>query len=152
MIFKNHFRRTAEVVAVLIISAGVAFGHVTIQPKRSIPGKTEKYTMKVPTEKFVPTVRIEIEFPPALVASPFEPKSGWKIDEKRDASGRLVGAILTGSIPPGESSEFYFEGRNPGEEGNLSWRVIQIYQDGSKSEWTGAPGSRTPAPVVELAK
>ena len=42
--------------------------------------------------------------------------------------------------------------RNPAEESKLSWKVIQIYQDGSKSEWTGAEGSRTPAPVVELKK
>jgi len=28
--------------------------------------------------------------------------------------------------------------------------VIQIYEDGSKSEWTGAEGTRTPAPVVEV--
>ncbi len=152
MILKNYFGKSIKVAAVLIIGAGVAFGHVTIQPKRSIPGKSEKYTMKVPTEKFVPTVRVEIEFPDALIVSTFEPKPGWKIEEKKDASGRLVGAILTGSIPPGESSEFYFVGRNPVEEGSLSWKVIQIYQDGSKSELTGAPGSRTPAPVVDLTR
>jgi uncharacterized protein YcnI len=108
--------------------------------------------MKVPTEKFVPTVRIEVEFPAALAASPFEPKTGWKIEERKEASGKLVGAILTGSIPPGESSEFSFSAKNPAEEGSLSWKVIQVYEDGSKSEWTGVRGSRTPAPVVELAK
>jgi uncharacterized protein YcnI len=151
MVLRNVFWKTAGIVVVLTVSAGIAFGHVTVQPKRSAPGKTEKYTMKVPTEKFVPTVRIEVEFPAALVVSSFEPKPGWSIEEKKDASGKLVGAILTGSIPPGESSEFNFAGRNPREEGSLSWKVIQIYQDGSKSEWTGAAGSRTPAPVVELA-
>jgi uncharacterized protein YcnI len=152
MNLKNFLLNAAAVALVLAISATMAFAHVTIQPKRSVPGKTEKYTMKVPTEKFVPTVRIEVEFPSALTASPFEPKPGWKIEEKKDASGKLVGAVLTGSIPPGESLEFYFEGRNPAEEGSLSWKVIQIYEDGSKSEWTGAAGTRTPAPVVELAK
>ena len=115
-------------------------------------GKNEKYTMRVPTEKFVPTVRIEVEFPSALDVSSFEPKAGWKIEEKKNASGKLVGAILTGSIPTGESSEFNFMARNPNEEGKLSWKVIKIYQDGSKSEWTGAEGSRTPAPVIEVKK
>ena len=36
--------------------------------------------------------------------------------------------------------------------GALSWKVIQVYEDGSKSEWTGPQGSRTPAPSVELKK
>ena len=152
MILVNYFKKPAGVAAVLLIGAGIAFGHVTIQPKQSTVGKSEKYTMKVPTEKFVPTVRIEIQFPDALIVSSFEPKPGWMIEEKKDALGRLIGATLIGSIPPGESSEFYFAGRNPSEEGTLSWKVIQIYQDGSKSEWTGTAGSRTPAPVVELTK
>jgi uncharacterized protein YcnI len=153
MILRNVFWKTAEVALVLLIGAGIVYGHVTIQPKQSAPGKTEKYTMKVPTEKFVPTVRIDVEFPTALVVLTVEPKAGWEIQEKRDASGKLVGAILTGgSIPTGESSEFYFTGRNPDGQRTLSWKVIQIYQDGSKSEWTGAAGSRTPAPLVELTK
>jgi uncharacterized protein YcnI len=152
MLLRNFLGKTAGVAVVLALSAGISFGHVTIQPKRSTPGKTEKYTMKVPTEKFVPTVRIEVEFPAALIVSTFESKPGWNIEEKKDASGKFVGAVLTGSIPPGESSEFSFAGRNPSEEGSLSWKVIQIYQDGSKSEWTGGAGSRTPAPVVEVAK
>jgi uncharacterized protein YcnI len=152
MILMNCFRKTAGVAAVLLIGGGIASGHVTIQPKKSTAGKSEKYTMKVPTEKFVPTVRVEVQFPDTLAVSSFEPKPGWKVEEKKDATGKLVGATLTGSIPPGESQEFYFVGRNPNEEGTLSWKVIQIYEDGSKVEWTGAAGSRTPAPAVELTK
>ena len=151
MLMKN-FLRSVALAAGLTMTAGVAYGHVTIQPKQSTAGATEKYAMRVPTEKFVPTVRVEVEFPAGLDVSSFEAKSGWKIEEKKDASGKLVGAILTGSIPPGESSQFNFMARNPDEEGKLSFKAIQIYADGSKSEWTGAEGSRTPAPVVEVRK
>jgi uncharacterized protein YcnI len=152
MILANRFKKAAGVVACFLIGGGIAFGHVTIQPKQSVAGKSERYTMKVPTEKFVPTVRIEVQFPDALIVSPFEPKVGWKIEESKDAAGKLVGATLIGSIPPGESAEFYFAGQNPGRPGTLAWKVVQIYEDGTKSEWTGAPGSRTPAPSVELTK
>src|SRR5262245_25185252 len=106
MILANYFKKTAAVAAVLLISAGVAFSHVTIQPKQSTVGKTEKYVLRVPTEKFVPTVRVEVEFPAALTVSSFDAKPGWKIEEKRNPAGKLVGVILTGSIPTGESSEF----------------------------------------------
>ena|SRR2546425_10429358 len=143
------FLSVAAVAIALAISVGTAYGHVTVQPKQSAAGATEKYTMRVPTEKFVPTVRVEVEFPPALNVSSFESKPGWKIEMKKDAAGKLIGVILTGSIPTGESALFNFTARNP-SAGKLSFQVIQIYQDGSKSEWTGPEGSRFPAPMVEL--
>ena len=152
MIPTKHSLRLAAIVAFLATTIGTAYGHVTIQPKQSTAGASVKYTMRVPTEKFVPTVRIEVEFPGALNVSSFESKPEWKIEEKKDASDRVSGATLTGSIAPGESPEFNFMARNPGEEGKLSFKVIQIYQDGSKSEWTGPEGSRTPAPVTEVKK
>ena len=66
--------------AALAMFIGTAYGHVTVQPKQSAPGAVEKYALRVPTEKFVPTVRVEIEFPAALDVSSFEPKAGWKIE------------------------------------------------------------------------
>jgi uncharacterized protein YcnI len=97
-------------------------------------------------------VRVEVEFPPNLKVSSVEPKAGWKIEEKTDASGKLVGVILVRSIPTGESSQFKFTAQNPNQEGKLFLKVIQIYEDGSKSEWTGLEGSRTPAPVIQVKK
>ncbi len=143
----------AMIIAIaLLLMMGTAYGHVTVQPKQSAPGTNVRYTMKVPTEKFVPTVRVEVEFPAALNVTGFESKPQWKVAEKKDSSGKLVGMTLTGSIPTGESSEFNFMARNPAEEKKLVWKVIQIYEDGSKSEWTGAEGSRTPSPITEVKK
>ena len=147
----NSMRRTA-MAAVLAMTIGAAYAHVTIQPKQSAASASVKYTMRVPTEKFVPTVRIDVEFPAGLTVSSVEAKTGWKIEEKKDSGGKLTGATLTGSIPPGESSEFNFLARNSSGAGKLAWRVVQIYEDGSKSEWTGAEGSRTPAPVTEISR
>jgi uncharacterized protein YcnI len=152
MISKTNRLRVSAIFTVLVLSMGSAYAHVTVQPKQSTAGKSEKYAMRVPTEKFVPTVRVEVEFPAGLAVASFEPKSGWKVEEKKDTAGKLVGVILTGSIPTGESTEFSFVARNPNEEGKLFWKVIQIYEDGSKSEWTGAEGSRTPSPVIEIRK
>ena len=145
-------KKYAAVSLVLLMTIGTAYGHVTVQPKQSAPGTNVRYTMKVPTEKFTPTVRVEVEFPPALNVTGVEPKPDWKVEEKKDSSGRLTGMTLTGSIPTGESSEFNFVARNPSAENKLIWKVIQVYQDGSKSEWTGAEGSRTPSPVTEVKK
>lgn len=149
---RQPFSRYAAIAIVLLTTIGTAYGHVTIQPKQSAPGSDVRYTMRVPTEKFVPTVRIEVEFPAALNVSAFEPKPQWRVEEKKDGSGKLIGVTLIGSIPTGQSSEFTFTARNPATESKLSWKVIQIYEDGSKSEWTGAEGSRTPAPATEVKK
>ena len=147
------FTNRATLLALLtLISTGLAFGHVTVQPKLSTVSKTETYILRVPTEKSVPTVRIEVEFPAALEVSSFESKTGWKIEERKTAAGKLTGVVLIGSIPPAESVQFNFTARNPAAEGKLSFKAIQIYQDGSRVEWTGAEGSRTPAPVIEVKK
>src|SRR5207253_2588894 len=127
-------------------------GHVTVQPKESAPGATERYSLRIPTEKFTPTVRVEVEFPAALEVSSFEQKAGWKIEQKKDASGRIVGVVLNGSIPTGESSLFTFTAKNPTQQGKLFFKAIQIYEDGTKSEWTGAEGTRTPSPVVDVKR
>lgn len=148
----KNFLRSAVVAAAVTMTITPAFGHVTVQPKQSAAGANEKYSLRVPTEKFVPTVRVEVEFPANLDVSSFDQKAGWKIEEKKDGAGKLVGVVLTGSIPPGEASVFNFVARNPSEEGKVSFKAIQIYEDGTKSDWTGPEGSRTPAPVVEVKK
>src|SRR6476646_2691999 len=98
---------------ILLIAVAPAFGHVTVQPKQSAPGVIEKYVLRVPTEKFVPTVRVDVEFPATLNVSAFEPKAGWKIEEKKDSTGRFIGVTLNGSLPPGESAQFTFTAHNP---------------------------------------
>lgn len=151
MMAMKDFRRSAAVVAALLVSVTTAFAHVTIQPRQSAAGTNEKYTMRVPTERPTPTVRIEIEFPAEVNVLRFEPKPGWTIEEKKDAAGTIVAAVLSGgSIGPRESAQFVFEARNPNQAAKLSWKVVQIYQDGTKSEWTGPEGSRSPASITEI--
>lgn len=141
----------ARFAIIAAMTVSLAYGHVTVQPKQSVAGKTETYIVRVPTEKSVPTVGIEVEFPDALEVSSFEAKPGWKLVERKNTAGKLIGVILSGgSIPPGEAAQFTFTARNPKAEGKLSFKAVQIYQDGSRVEWSGPEGSRTPAPLVEV--
>ncbi|MBY0508387.1 MAG: DUF1775 domain-containing protein [Bryobacteraceae bacterium] len=138
-------------VVFLFAATFVLHAHVTVRPQVSTAGANEKYTMRVPTERNIPTVRVEVEFPSNIELSSFDPKPGWEIVYKKDASGKITGATLSGStIPPREAAEFSFESRNPREETKLVWKVIQVYEDGSRSEWTGPAGSRSPAPVTTV--
>ena len=46
--------------------ATLASAHIRIAPTESAPGAREKYTMRVPNEKQVKTIRVEGEFPAGL--------------------------------------------------------------------------------------
>jgi uncharacterized protein YcnI len=135
----------------ITLSAAIIQAHVAVLPRESAAGAAQKYTMRVPDEKNIPTVRMEAEFPTAVEVISVDPKEGWKIEVKKDPSGRIAGAIWSGgSIAPKDIADFVFQARNPNEETKLVWKVIQVYADGSKSEWTGPAGSRTPAPVTHV--
>jgi uncharacterized protein YcnI len=151
MRLKGNIPKSSWLVITIVLGATAAQAHVAVLPRESIAGATEKYTMRVPDEKNIPTVRLEAEFPLAAEVLAVDAKEGWKIELKKDSSGKIVGAIWSGgSIAPREVSEFGFQARNPSEETKLVWKVIQVYQDGSKSEWTGPSGSRSPASVTQL--
>jgi uncharacterized protein YcnI len=138
--------------AFALACATLALAHIRIAPTESAPGAREKYTMRVPNEKQVNTIRVEGEFPAGLQIYDFEFKPGWKIDFKKDDSGKIVGATWTGKVQPYEFVEFGMLGINPKEETNLVWKFVQYYEDGTKEEFTGPVGSFRPSPVTVLKK
>ena len=144
-------RRGISFVAVVatLVFAIAAFGHVRITPRESAAGATERYTMRVPTERQSSTVRIELAVPAPVTVMSVTAAPGWKIEEKKDAQGKIVSVIWSGgSIPFAEYKEFTFDAKNPPAEMKLEWKVVQIYEDGTRSEWTGPEGSRSPSPVT----
>jgi len=144
-----HRTRISLVILLIIAVAGSALAHVRVLPQESAAGAPQKYTMSVPTERQSPTVRIEAEFPTSVVVLSLGTTPGWRVEAKKNDDGKIVGAVWTGgSIPFAEAAEFSFEARNPTVSTRLSWKVIQIYQDGTRSEWTGPENSRTPSPVT----
>jgi uncharacterized protein YcnI len=143
-------KRYVPVIVVALMSIPLAWAHIRINPTESTAGAREKYTMRVPNEKQVNSIRVEGEFPPGLEVYDFEFKPGWKIDFKKDDKGKIVGATWTGKIQPYEFVEFGMLAINPKQATNLTWKFIQYYDDGTKEEFTGPVGSRLPSPVVTL--
>ena len=136
--------------AMTLVSTSLAFAHIRIAPTESSQGAREKYTMRVPNEKQVACIRVEGEFPAGVSIYDFEFKPGWTIDFKKDAKGKIVGAIWTGKMAPYEFVEFGMLGLNAKDETSLVWKFVQYYDDGTKEEFTGPPGSRLPSPVTAL--
>jgi uncharacterized protein YcnI len=149
---RSSTRRLMLGTVIALASVPVVFGHIRIYPNESTFGAREKYTMRVPNEKQVATIRVEGEFPKEVNVYDFEFKPGFKIDFKKDDKGKITGATWTGKIMPYEFVEFGMLGLNPkeGQGKELVWKFVQFYEDGSKEEFTGPVGSRLPSPVVTL--
>jgi uncharacterized protein YcnI len=136
------------------IFAGIASAHVVVYPKESTQGSYEKFTVRVPSEKEIPTVKVEVKFPTDAVAvSRFEPKPGWSYAIAKDASGKVTGVTWTATgegLSATEFGDFSMQGKVAEQAAQIVWKAYQTYKDGSVVEWTGAEGSDKPASVTTV--
>lgn len=138
-------------LAALVLGVTVASAHVTVNPNESAAGGFERYAVRVPTEKPVPTVKLELEIPANVTFSKVAPKPGWKYELKKDAAGKVTGIVWSGgSIAADEFDEFYFQARNPKDPGKIAWKAYQTYGDGSVVEWVEPEGSSRPASITNI--
>lgn len=146
----------------LLLATGLAWAHVTVSPKGVPADSYQVLTVRVPTEKDVPTTQIRVEVPQGFIVTGVRPLSGWHNDFEED--GGVIRAITWsgGEIQPQEFQEFAIQAKIPEETGEYSWRAFQTYKDGSVVEWTGPPEEQGggemesedsgPAPVVEVVQ
>ncbi len=141
-------RMAAGVGAVVLGAASVVSAHVTIWPKASQAGGSERYTIRVPTEGKVATSGVEVEIP-ADVAVVAVQAGAASYDATRDGD-RITAITWKLDVKPGEFTELGLLARNPKSGTRIAWKVRQRFADGSVSEWTGPPGDRRAGPVTTL--
>ena len=148
---KNFQWRLISVLFVLMMlsMALVAQAHVTISPRQSAPGATEKYVVRVPTEGKVTTVSADLEVPEGVVVEVIGVPAGWKYEVKRQGE-RIVAITWQMDIKPGEFAEFSFVARNPRDKDQLVWKLRQHFADGSVTDWTNGPTGIRPTAVTKL--
>ena len=137
--------------AVMLLPAA-ARAHVTVWPRSAARGAFERYVVRVPNEKNVPTTRVEIHFPAEVRISSFLEVAGWQLQVLADSAGKITGAVWTGSLPPKRFIEFPFIGVNPKEGDRVVFPAQQTYEGGEVVQWTGPEGSKTPASVTTLTE
>lgn len=140
-------------LAAVLFFSGIASAHVTVSPKETTQGSYEVFTVRVPTEKQVPTVKVEVKFPDGVDISRFEPKPGWKYDLEKDGTGKINGVVWTATgegLSATEFGDFKMNGKVGDKATQLSWKAYQTYKDGSVVEWVGAEGSDKPASVTKV--
>ncbi|WP_282941198.1 YcnI family protein [Paenibacillus sp. RC67] len=137
-----------------MLGGGIASAHVTVLPSESVQGSYEKFTVRVPNEKDIPTVKVEVKFQLDSVSiSRFEPKPGWKYDLTKDASGKITAVTWTATgdgLSATEFGDFNMQGKVADNATSINWKAYQTYKDGSVVEWVGAAGSDKPASVTKV--
>jgi uncharacterized protein YcnI len=149
----NPTRRSALVAVlaaawVFVGSAPAAEAHIQMSPSVVAPLDAVKFTMIVPGESTARTTRVELQLPPDVLPFAWQDPPGWKRKIVAGAPGSLGNVIWTGRLAPDGFAEFSFLAGTPEQPGELSWKAIQTYSDGTEVRWIGPPDSEEPAAVT----
>lgn len=140
-------------VAAGLVPAATAYGHAVVQPSQARPADPQVYTVTVPNEMESPTVDVRLRVPKGIDFVLLETApAGWKgeIVRKGDAISEIRWS--GGEIPPEQFGTFRFLVRNPVEEGEITWPIVQRYEDGATQRWIGPKGSDEPASITAISE
>lgn len=164
----------ALAVALVLMTAGVALAHVTINPKSAVKGSYTVLTFRVPNETDnADTTELDVQLlqnPDAPIPSvSVKPVPGWTArvtNEKlatplKTKAGDVTEAASVvkwtgGSVKPGEFQEFELSvGPLPSNVDQLVFPTVQVYSNGQNVRWVelpkpGAAEPEHPAPVLKL--
>lgn len=134
----------SSVIAGTMLFAGLASAHVSVKPSTSKPKAYESYTIKIPVEKEVPTIKVAVKIPADVDFKNYQPVPGWKVETVKDNAGKITTVTWSveegNGIEPGQFQQFNFVAQNPDKEASIAWDAYQYYKDGSIVEWTGDGG------------
>ncbi|MFE5587752.1 YcnI family protein, partial [Kitasatospora sp. NPDC056531] len=155
---------TALGAAAVLLIAGPASAHVTVQPSSVPKNATDQtFAFRVPNEDDKnSTVKVEIDFPTdhpipsALVA----PVPGWT-DQIQTTDGDITDVVSQivwtgGQIAPGHYQDFTVDlGALPDGTDKVVFKALQTYGDGNIVRWIdeaqdGQKEPEHPAPVLKL--
>ena len=137
--------------AAVFLGPAVAQAHVSITPRASTQGATERYTVRIPTEGKVTTTSAELDVPDGVIVETLQAPAGWKHEVTRK-DDRISAIAWVADVKPGEFIEVGFVARNPRQGDRIVWTLRQRFADGTVTDWTIAPnGTVRPTAVTQLA-
>jgi uncharacterized protein YcnI len=139
----------AAAAALAFLLPAVATAHVSITPRQSTHGITERYTVRIPTEGKVATTAAELEAPEGVIIETVQAPAGWK-HEIRRKDDRIVAITWQADVKPGEFIEVGFVARNPRQGNRIVWILRQRFADGTVTDWTNGPQGVRPTAVTQL--
>jgi len=137
--------------AVVLGAAPAASAHVQVRPALVAPGDPVLFEVIVPNERDAHTTEVTLQVPKDLIPFSFAEPEGWTRENKEGADGSLETITWKGELAEDGFARFSFLASTPEQEGELSWKAIQTYDDGSVSRWIGAADSENPAAVTKVS-
>ncbi|KAA0024786.1 YcnI family copper-binding membrane protein [Antrihabitans cavernicola] len=144
----------------LLLTAGIASAHVTVNAPQAAQGGYSVLTFQVPTEsETASTTKLTVTLP-SFKSARTEPLAGWtstvQKDDKLQATSVTWTADPNVGVAPGQFQRFVLSVGPLPQEKELSLPAVQTYSDGKVVDWNqpmGADGSEPehPAPSIELA-
>jgi uncharacterized protein YcnI len=136
-----------------LVLAGTALAHAQMSPPVVVEQKSQVFTLAVPTEKEdATTTSVELTPPSGFSIDSFASTPGWtrKVQETGSGEETQIQKVTWsgGNTPHEEAATFQFLGSADSAK-TYSFRVRQVYSDGSVVDWTGPESSDTPAPAIE---
>jgi len=157
----------------VVLAAGPAFAHVSVDPSEANQGGYDTLTFKVPNEKDdASTVQVEVEIPTdePIASVSVQPVPGWTATVTKTPlsspvetdDGQVSEAVSKitwsgGEIQPGQFQQFPVSMGPLPKADEIVFKTLQTYSDGDVVRWievTPASGEEpaNPAPVVALGK
>jgi periplasmic copper chaperone A len=159
----------AAAAASMLLVPAAAQAHVSIHPNEVPAGSFATLGIRVPNEsENANTVKLAVQMPPGFIDVSPEYMPGWNVEVKTSKLAKPVqtddgevteqvkeivwsGKAAEGKIPPGQFLDFPISTEIPGKEGEeLTFKVLQYYDDGEVVRWIGSPDSEEPAPQIDV--
>jgi uncharacterized protein len=159
----------AVAAAVALLAPASAQAHVSLHPNEVPTGSFATLDVRVPNEmESANTVKLAVQVPPGFLDVSTEYMPGWT---SKVLTGKLAKPVQTedgevteqvkeivwsgngnqGKIPPGQFLNFPISTEIPGKAGEeLTFKVLQYYDNGEVVRWIGPPSSEEPAPKIDV--
>lgn len=164
-------RRIAIVgaAAISLLIPAAAQAHVSLHPNEVPVGSFATLNIRVPNEmESANTVKLAVQVPPGFLDISTEYMPGWtskvltsKLAKPvQTADGEVTEQVREviwtgdgkqGLIPPGQFLNFPISTEIPGKKGEeLTFKILQYYDNGEVVRWIGGPNSEEPAPKIDV--
>jgi uncharacterized protein len=159
----------AAATVLALLAPAAAQAHVSIHPNEVPTGSFATLDIRVPNEmEGANTVKLAVQVPPGFLDVSTEYMPGWSA---KVLTGKLAKPVQTddgevteevreivwtgdgkqGTIPPGQFVNFPISTEIPGKQGQeLTFKVLQYYDNGEVVRWIGGPSSAEPAPQIDV--
>ena len=147
---RRAFIVVASAAALATTAPSTAAAHVQIAPTIVAPDDPVKFTVLVPGERESETTKVAVKMPAGLLPFSYEATPGWRRGLVKAPNGSVEQIVWTGRLARDGFVEFSFLAGTPPHLGDLSFKAVQTYSDGTVVRWIEAPDTEHPAPVAHI--